>query len=95
MKMAFLIAWRELRGGLSGSVRGLRVVIACLALGVAAIAGIGSLREGIERGLAADGARILGGDISVQGGFEELPPALHDWLRGRRAPPPSSGCWWN
>ena len=85
MKMAFLIAWRELRGGLSGSVRGLRVVIACLALGVAAIAGIGSLREGIERGLAADGARILGGDISVQGGFEELPPVLHDWLRGRGA----------
>ncbi len=81
MRMAFVLARRELRGG----VRGLRIVLACLALGVAAIAGVGSLREGIDRGLAADGARILGGDISVQGGFQDLPDSLRDLLRQRGA----------
>lgn len=85
MKMAFVLAWRELRGGAHGSIRGLGIVLACLALGVAAIAGVGSLRAGIDAGLAADGARILGGDISIQGGFEPLPDRLHDWLRQRGA----------
>ncbi len=79
--MVFVLAWRELRGG----VRGLGIVLACLALGVAAIAGVGSLRAGIDSGLAADGARILGGDISVQGGSEELPDTLRTWLRARHA----------
>ena len=43
------------------------------------------MREGIERGLARDGARILGGDLSVQGGAQPLPDALRAWLRGRGA----------
>ncbi len=81
MMMALRIARRELRAG----VRGLRVVLACLALGVAAIAAVGSLRAGIDAGLASDGTRILGGDISVQGGYEPLPASLHDWLQGRGA----------
>ena len=81
MRLALRLAWRELRAG----VRGLRVVVACLALGVAAIAGVGSLRAGIEAGLAADGARILGGDIAIQSGAEKLPDTLRDWLRARGA----------
>lgn len=81
MILALRLAWRELRAGL----RGLRVVVACLALGVAAIAGVGSLRAGIEAGLAADGARILGGDIAIQGGAAPLPDTLRDWLRARGA----------
>jgi putative ABC transport system permease protein len=81
MKLTLRLAKRELRGG----VHGLRIVLACLALGVAVIAAVGSLREGIERGLARDGARILGGDLSVQGGAQPLPDALRDWLRGRGA----------
>ncbi len=66
-------------------MRGLGIVLACLALGVAAIAAVGTLREGIERGLARDGARILGGDLSVQGGAQALPDELRVWLRGRGA----------
>ena len=81
MMLALRIARRELRGGIAG----LRIVLACLALGVAAIAAIGTLREGIERGLAQDGARILGGDIDVLGGAQPLPDTLRDWLRGRGA----------
>ena len=55
----FLLALRDLRGGL----RGIRIVLACLALGVAAIAAVGSLRAAIDQGLAADGATLLGGEI--------------------------------
>ena len=81
MRLAFRLARRELRGG----VRGLRIVLACLALGVAAIASVGTLREGIARGLAADGRRILDGDLEVQGGAQPLPDALRAWLHGQGA----------
>jgi len=79
MSTILRIARRELRGGIVG----LRIVLACLALGVAAIAAIGSLREGITRGLAQDGARILGGDLDVLGGSQPLPEALRLWLAQR------------
>lgn len=81
MKLAFRLAGRELRGG----VRGLWIVLACLALGVAAIAAVGTLREGIGRSLAADGRRILGGDLEIQGGSDPLPDTLHEWLTKRGA----------
>ncbi len=76
MRLALRLAGRELRGG----VRGLRLVLGCLALGVAAIAAVGTLREGIARALAADGQRILGGDLEVQGGADPLPDTLRAWL---------------
>lgn len=62
MSAAFRIARRELRGGL----RGFRIFLACLALGVAAIAAVGSLRASIEAGLGRDGAMLLGGDAAVE-----------------------------
>ena len=55
------LAWRELRGGL----RGFGVFIACIALGVTAIAGVGSFAHGLVDGLAREGRAILGGDLSV------------------------------
>ncbi|CUH79140.1 ABC transporter permease [Tropicibacter naphthalenivorans] len=55
-------ARRELRGGLSG----FRIFLACLALGVAAIAGVGSVRSAIEQGLEEQGAILLGGDAQVE-----------------------------
>ena len=79
--IALRFARRELRGG----VRGLRIVLACLALGVGAIAAVGSLREGIERGLATEGRRILGGDLEIQSGAQPLPDTLRDWFRARGA----------
>ncbi|WP_299044240.1 FtsX-like permease family protein [uncultured Tateyamaria sp.] len=54
-------ARRELRGGL----RGFRIFLACLALGVAAIATVGSVRSAIEAGLAREGAALLGGDAEL------------------------------
>jgi putative ABC transport system permease protein len=81
MILAFRLARRELRGGL----KGLRIVLACLALGVAAIAAVGTLRAGVEQGLARDGARILGGDVEIQGGAQPLPDTLRRFVEARGA----------
>ena len=62
LKIALRFAMRELRGGL----RGFRVFLACLALGVAAIAAVGTVRAGIEAGLEKEGAALLGGDAEVE-----------------------------
>ena len=53
-------ALRELRGGL----RGFYVFIGCIALGVMAIAGVGSFARSLTDGLAREGRVILGGDLS-------------------------------
>ena len=55
------IARRELRGG----VRGFRVFLACLVLGVATTAAVGSLGEALKAGLARDAQMILGGDVEL------------------------------
>ena len=59
--LAWRLAWRDLRGGL----RGLRLLALCLFLGVAAIAGVGSLSASILAELADKGSLILGGDVAV------------------------------
>ncbi|MBU1834470.1 MAG: FtsX-like permease family protein [Alphaproteobacteria bacterium] len=61
LRLAATFARRELRGGL----RGFRVFLACLALGVAAIAAVGTVRSGIEAGLAEQGSALLGGDAQA------------------------------
>ncbi|WP_195819635.1 ABC transporter permease [Roseobacter sp. MH60115] len=61
LSLAARFAKRELRGGLQG----FRIFLACLALGVAAIAAVGSVRSGIEAGLAREGAALLGGDAEM------------------------------
>ena len=56
------IAFRELRAGL----RGFRIFIACLALGVAAIAAVGALSASVVDSLERDGQSILGGDVEFR-----------------------------
>jgi putative ABC transport system permease protein len=77
--LALRLAGRELWGG----VRGLWIVLMCLALGVAVIAAVGTLRAAVDAGLAADGRQILGGDIEVDGGNQPLPATLATWFRDR------------
>ncbi|MEM8799431.1 MAG: FtsX-like permease family protein [Pseudomonadota bacterium] len=55
-------ARRELRGGL----RGFRVFVACLTLGVAAIAAVGTVTTGILEGLDEKGRALLGGDVELR-----------------------------
>jgi putative ABC transport system permease protein len=58
--LALRLAWRELRGGL----RGFGVFIACIALGVLAIAGVGSVAASLDEGIGSAGRVILGGDLA-------------------------------
>jgi putative ABC transport system permease protein len=58
--LALRFAWRELRGGL----RGFGVFVACIALGVMAIAGVGSVAKSFSDGLSSAGRVILGGDLA-------------------------------
>ncbi|MFL2770664.1 MAG: ABC transporter permease [Rhodospirillaceae bacterium] len=66
--LAARYALRELRSGLSG----FRIFIACLALGVAAIAGAGSLNEAIQSGLEEDAQLLLGGDLQARMSYREV-----------------------
>ncbi len=59
--LALRLARRELRGG----TRGFRIFIACLALGVAAIAAVGSTRAMLEESISTDSREILGGDLLI------------------------------
>ena len=55
------LAVRELRGGL----RGFYIFVSCIALGVAAIVGIGSLADALVDGISRQGQVLLGGDIAI------------------------------
>jgi putative ABC transport system permease protein len=74
---AFRIARRELRAGL----RGFGIFIACLALGVGAIAAVGSVRVSIEKGLVQQGAVLLGGDGQMEFTYRFATPNERKWMQ--------------
>jgi putative ABC transport system permease protein len=78
MSLAWTIARRELRGGL----KGFRVFLACLALGVAAIAGVGMVRAAIQQGLEDQGAVLLGGDAQMEFTYRFATPEERAWMDG-------------
>jgi putative ABC transport system permease protein len=69
--LSFRLAARELRSG----VRGFRIFLACLALGVAAIAAAGSTAEAFRHGLASQAREILGGDLYFSVENRDFTPA--------------------
>ena len=71
MSLALRFAARELRSG----VRGFRVFLACLALGVSALAAAGSTAEAFRQGLASQSRTILGGDVSASVEGRRFTPA--------------------
>ena len=72
--IALRFAWRELRHGVR-ALRGFGVFLGCLALGVAAIAGVQSTASSIVNGLRTDGRAILGGDLALRSIYQDLAPA--------------------
>ncbi|MEJ6639348.1 MAG: FtsX-like permease family protein [Octadecabacter sp.] len=76
LKLAWTFAKRELRGGL----RGFRSFLACLALGVAAIAAVGTVRASIQAGLEQNGAALLGGDAVVRFTYRFADDDERAWL---------------
>ncbi|MCJ8138637.1 ABC transporter permease [Falsirhodobacter halotolerans] len=77
--MALRIARREMRGGL----RGFRIFLLCLILGVAAIAAVGTVRSAIENGIAAQGAQILGGNAEMSFTYREADATEMDFMEAR------------
>ena len=67
---------RELRGGL----KGFRIFLACLALGVAAIATVNSITAAVVGGLARDARALLGGDVSVRLFYRDINPTERAFL---------------
>src|SRR5215471_4934154 len=77
--LTFRLALRELRGGL----RGFYIFIGCIALGVAAIAAVGSFASGLAEGLAREGRVILGGDVAFSLIQRATSPAERAFLASR------------
>ena len=76
--LALRLVRRELRGGL----KGFRLFLACLALGVGAIAAVGSVTASLMAGLASDARAILGGDVEISLVQREATAAERDFLAG-------------
>ena len=79
LKTAAKFARRELRGG----IKGFRIFLACLTLGVAAIAGVGSVKSAIQAGLSDQGAVLLGGDAEAQFTYRFATDEDRSWLESR------------
>src|SRR5215472_1036918 len=77
--VALRYALRELRGGL----RGFYVFIACIALGVMTISGVGSVAASLGDGLAREGRTLLGGDVAFSLFQREAKPEEIAFLRSR------------
>ena len=76
--LAARLARRELRAGL----RGFGVFVACLALGVAAVAGSKSLSAAYLAGVAEDAAALLGGDVEATLSLRPASPEERNALAG-------------
>lgn len=79
--LALRYAFREMRSGL----RGFYVFIACIALGVMAIAGVGSVAASLGEGVAREGRTLLGGDVAFSLMQREAKPEELAFLRTRGA----------
>ncbi len=78
--MSLSLAWRLARREMRGGLKGFGVFLACLALGVAAIAAVGMVRSAIERGLTDQGAVLLGGDAQVEFTYRFAAQDERDWI---------------
>jgi len=76
LPLALRFALRDL----VGDPKGFGVFIACIAIGVAAIAGVNGLSHALEHGLAHEGRAIMGGDVSFNFGQRDLSPAEREHL---------------
>jgi putative ABC transport system permease protein len=74
---AFNIAAAELKSG----IKGFRLFLLCLAIGVAAIAAAGSMAQAFRSGLDAEQRRILGGDFVLSLRQRKPSPAQIDFFK--------------
>ena len=76
--LALRFALREMRGGLSGFY----IFLACITLGVGAIAAVNSVAGMMSEGIAREGRAILGGDLRFALIQREATPDEMKYMRG-------------
>jgi putative ABC transport system permease protein len=74
-----ILAMRELRSGLSGFY----IFIACVALGVMVITGVGAVTDALRRGFERQGEAILGGDVTLARMHARAEPEVRAWLEAQ------------
>ncbi|MDF2095243.1 ABC transporter permease [Aquibaculum arenosum] len=79
------LAWRLARRELRGGLKGFRVFLLCLLLGVAAIAAVGSLSQAMLGGLSENGRALLGGDVELRTIHQPLTAEQLDWMADNSA----------
>ena len=72
----FALALREQRNGL----KGFYVFIACVALGVAVITGVGALADALRASFERQGEALLGGDVTLVAPHRPAEGEERDWL---------------
>jgi putative ABC transport system permease protein len=66
------LAWRETRG----AWRAFGYFVACITLGVAALVGVGSFADSLERTVARSARSLMGGDVEIRSSQPlPVPPA--------------------
>ena len=76
LPLALSLALREQRNGL----KGFYVFIACVALGVAVITGVGALADAVRASFERQGEALLGGDVTLARPHRPAEGAERDWL---------------
>jgi putative ABC transport system permease protein len=77
LPLVLSLALREQRNGL----RGFYVFIACIALGVAAITGVGALADALQTSFEEQGEALLGGDVTLARPHQQVRDGEREWLR--------------
>ena len=77
LPLVLALALRELRSGISG----FGIFIACIALGVAVITGVGAASDALRAGFERQGEAILGGDITVSRTHVRASPTEREFLQ--------------
>ena len=79
LPLVLRFALREMRTGL----RGFGVFVACVALGVGVITGVGALSDALHAGFEAQGEAILGGDVTFSRMHRRASDEERAWFAGR------------
>ncbi|MBM3556755.1 MAG: hypothetical protein FJX47_14525, partial [Alphaproteobacteria bacterium] len=76
-------AWRLARRDLRGGIGAFRLFLACLAVGVATIAGVASLRAALMTGLGDNARAMLGGEAEIRNVGRDFDDEAMTWLAAR------------
>ena len=76
LPLVLSLALREQRNGL----KGFYVFIACVALGVAVITGVGALADALRSSFERQGETLIGGDVALARPHRQAEGQERDWL---------------